>query len=516
MHTVNVQLRPDAIIGTTDRRLFGAFVEHLGRCVYGGIFEPDHPTADERGFRRDVLALVKELGPTAIRYPGGNFVSGYDWEDGVGPVEQRPARLDLAWLSTETNRFGTNEFIDWCRAADVEPMLAVNLGTRDGDAARRYLEYCNHPAGTALSEQRRAHGRDAPHDVRLWCLGNEMDGPWQMQAKTADEYGRIATETAKLMRWVDPRVELVACGSSGPNMPSFGAWEQTVLEHCFEQVDYLSLHLYLNDYAGDTGALLASGVLMDRFIEQVVSIADGVAARRRTTKRIMLSFDEWNVWYRTRRRQQDRVKPGWPIAPAILEEHYSMQDALAFGGMCISLLNHADRVKIACLAQLVNVIAPIMTETSGPAWRQSIFHPFAQFSRFGRGTVLRAEVDSPSYEARYYDPRGAADFWFPLTAPYLSLAAIHDAGAGTLTMLALNRHLSESMPIEIHASGFGKLAPIEAWQLSHHDLHATNTKQHPERVAPVTLDGVRVSAGRVQATLQPASWNVIRLRAASG
>ncbi len=212
------------------------------------------PRADEHGFRRDVLALVRELAPTVIRYPGGNFVSGYNWEDGVGPIEQRPSRLDLAWLSTETNRFGTNEFIDWCRMAEVEPMLAVNLGTRDGDAARRLLEYCNHPGGTALSEQRRAHGWDAPHGVKLWCLGNEMDGPWQMQAKTADEYGRVATETAKLMRWVDPGVELVACGSSGPNMPTFGAWEQTVLEHCFEQVDAISLHLYVNDYAGECGS----------------------------------------------------------------------------------------------------------------------------------------------------------------------------------------------------------------------------------------------------------------------
>jgi alpha-N-arabinofuranosidase len=516
MRNVTVRLRPEPVIGTTDRRLFGAFVEHLGRCVYGGIFEPGHPSAGQRGFRQDVLALVRELGPSVIRYPGGNFVSGYDWEDGVGPVEQRPARLDLAWLSTETNRFGTNEFIDWCRAADVEPMLAVNLGTRDGDAARHLVEYCNHAAGTALSEQRRAHGWDSPHGVKLWCLGNEMDGPWQMQAKTADEYGRVATEAAKLMRLVDPGVELVACGSSGPNMPTFGAWEQTVLEHCFEHVDYVSLHLYLNDYAGDPAALLATGVLMDRFIEQVTAIADGVAARRHAAKRMMLSFDEWNVWYRTRRRPQDRTRPGWPIAPPILEEHYSMLDALAFGGLCISLLNHADRVKIACLAQLVNVIAPIMTETGGPAWRQSIFHPFAQFSRFGRGTVLRAEIDSPDYTVRYYDPRGAADVWFPLTAPYLGLAAVHDAAQATLTLFALNRNLTEAMPLEVIADGFGTLEVVEALQLCHHDLHAVNTKEHPERVAPLALDAMQPSNHGLVGTLEPASWNMIRLRVGPG
>jgi alpha-N-arabinofuranosidase len=337
-----------------------------------------------------VLALVRELGPTIMRYPGGNFVSGYNWEDGVGPVKDRPARLDLAWMSTEPNTFGTNEFVDWCRAADVEPMLAVNLGTRNGDAARNLVEYCNHPRGTALSDLRRKHGYGKPHGIKFWCLGNEMDGPWQMEMKTATEYGRIATEAAKMMKWIDPSIELAACGSSGRTMPTFGTWEDTVLEHTFEHVEFISLHTYLNNYADDTPAFLASPDLMDQFIEEVVAIADAVAARRHSSKRIMLSFDEWNVWYRTRRNRKERVKAGWPVAPGILEEAYNMQDALTFGGACISLLNHADRVKVACLAQLVNVIAPIMTETGGTAWRQTIFHPFSDFSNLGRGNVLRA------------------------------------------------------------------------------------------------------------------------------
>ena len=278
MRDVHVRLRAGAAIGETDPRLFGAFVEHLGRCVYGGIYEPEHPTADAHGFRQDVLALVRELAPTIMRYPGGNFVSGYNWEDGIGPVGNRPKRLDLAWLSTETNEFGTNEFIDWCRLADTEPMLAVNLGTRGADAARHFLEYCNHPHGTMLSDLRRAHGWDAPHGVKFWCLGNEMDGPWQMHARTAEEYGRVAVETAKMMKWIDPSIELAACGSSGRNMPTFGAWERTVLEHCFDHVEYISLHTYLNNYAGDIPAFLASPDLMDHFIEEVVAIADSVAA----------------------------------------------------------------------------------------------------------------------------------------------------------------------------------------------------------------------------------------------
>jgi alpha-N-arabinofuranosidase len=390
MHEASVALRRDAVIGQTDRRLFGAFVEHVGRCVYGGIYEPGHPSADANGFRRDVLALVAELGPTLVRYPGGNFVSGYQWEDGVGPREQRPRRLDLAWLSTETNAFGTNEFIDWCRSAGVEPMLAVNLGTRGGDAARRLLEYCNHPGGTELSDLRAAHGWPQAHDVRLWCLGNEMDGPWQMETKSAGEYGRVAAQAAKMMKLFDPTLELAACGSSGRNMPSFGAWEDTVLAHTLEHVDFISLHTYLNDFANDAPAMLASADLMDRFIEEVGAIADAACARAGATRRIQLSFDEWNVWYRTRRPGGPPVRPSWPIAPPLLEEVYSMADALAFGGACIALLNHADRVKVACLAQLVNAIAPIMTETGGASWRQTIFHPVAQMSRHGRGRPSRS------------------------------------------------------------------------------------------------------------------------------
>ncbi len=511
MPTAAIRLHPAGIIGQTNRRLFGAFVEHLGRCVYGGIHEPGHPSADAQGFRRDVLALVRELGPTVARYPGGNFVSGYDWEDGVGPAADRPTRLDLAWRSTETNAFGTNEFIDWCRLAGIEPMLAVNLGTRGGDAARRFVEYCNHPAGTALSDLRRAHGWEAPHGVKLWCLGNEMDAPWQMGAKTADAYGRIAAEAAKMMKWVDPGIELIACGSSGPNMPSFGQWESTVLAHCLEHVDAISLHCYLNNYADDTAAFLAAPDLMDRMIEDVAAIADGVAARRRSSKRITLSFDEWNVWYRTRRDRVGRVMPGWPVAPPILEETYSMQDALAFGGACIALLNHADRVGSACLAQLVNAIAPIRAEPGGAAWRQAIFYPFAQFSHFGHGTVLRAAIDCPFYDASYFDPFLDRDQWFPIRAAYLKLAAVHDGATGGLTLFALNRHLTEELSIAVDLDGFGPMRVVSAREMRHDALDATNTAAAPLTVRPLPMDNVHLGNGRLDADLAPASWTVLRL-----
>jgi alpha-N-arabinofuranosidase len=514
MRKSHVLLDRDFTIGETDPRLFGAFIEHLGRCVYGGIYEPGHPTADAQGFRQDVMALVRELGPTIMRYPGGNFVSGYNWEDGVGPVEQRPARLDYAWLSTEPNTFGTNEFIDWCRMAGIEPMLAVNLGTRGAEEAGRMIEYCNHPAGTAMSDLRRQHGWEQPHGVKFWCLGNEMDGPWQTGAKTADEYGRVAVEAAKVMRWVDPTIELAACGSSGRNMVTYGAWEQTVLEHTFNEVEWISLHTYLNNYAKDTAAFLASSDLMDSFIEEVVAIADSVAAKRRSSKRIMLSFDEWNVWYRTRRPRENRIKPGWPVAPPILEEIYTMQDALAFGGACISLLNHADRVRSACLAQLVNVIAPIMTETGGAAWRQTIFFPFAQMSNLGRGTVLRSQVTSDTYAADYWDPRSPSDPKIPLPAvPYLKLAAVRDDQGG-LTLFLLNRDLEGDMHLDVDIRSFATLAVVEATTLQHSDLEAVNDSQNPDHVAPRKLEGVTVTSNKLSAILPKASWSVIRMTVA--
>jgi alpha-L-arabinofuranosidase len=513
MRKASVLMDRDFAIGHTDPRLFGAFVEHLGRCVYGGLYEPGHPTADKNGFRGDVLALVRELGPTIIRYPGGNFVSGYNWEDGVGPVDKRPARLDLAWFSTEPNSFGTNEFMDWCKAAGVEPMLAVNLGTRGGDAARNLVEYCNHPGGSAWSDLRRAHGWETPHNVRLWCLGNEMDGPWQMEHKSADAYGSVARESAKMMRWVDPTIELAACGSSGRNMPTFGHWEDAVIEHTFDHAEYISLHTYLNNYKQDTASFLASPDLMDNFIDEVVALADAVAAKRRSTKRMMLSFDEWNVWYRTRRNLAGRVKEGWPVAPPILEEIYTMEDALAFGGACISLLNHADRVKIACLAQLVNAIAPIMTETGGAAWRQTIFFPFAHMSRLGRGKVLRARVESDSYDSSYFDPRGAHDFTFPVpNVSYLKLAAVAEETGG-LSLFMLNRDLTQEVDVSLEVRSFGRLAVSEALELRDDDLQATNTGEATERVKPKPLQGVTIEGTRMRAALKPASWNVIHLSA---
>ena len=478
---------PSFVLAPLDRRIFGTFVEHMGRCVYGGIYEPGHPTADQHGLRQDVLALTRELGATIVRYPGGNFLSGYNWEDGVGPRERRPKRLDLAWGSTESNEFGTNEFITWCKAAGVEPMLAVNLGTRGPDEARHFIEYCNHPGGSHYSDLRRAHGYEQPHDIRFWCLGNEMDGPWQICQKTAEEYGRVAQETAKVMRWVDPRVQLTACGSSHRGMPTYGHWEQDVLERCFDQVDCISLHQYFRNDSNDIKTYFSVIEDLDSFIREVAAIADAVAAKRRSPKRIMLSLDEWNVWYKAH-TPEDLRKPGWPFAPPLIEEVYNFEDALIVGGVLITLMNNADRVKVACLAQLVNVIGAIMTERGGPAWRQTIFHPFSQASRFGHGKVLRAAINTSGGD--------------------LLATVLHDETNGRASIFALNRNPQDEMPLIVELRGLGERKLVFASQLHHGDLKARNTRSAPDNVSPKDHPDARVGGSVLNATLQPLSWNV--------
>ena len=497
--TARITLHPSLRIASIDRRIYGSFIEHLGRAVYGGIYEPGHPTAGADGFRQDVLDLVKAIDVPVVRYPGGNFVSGYNWEDGIGPRISRPRRLDLAWRTIETNQVGVNEFAAWCRKAGAAPMLAVNLGTDGVDSARHQVEYCNFPGGTYWSDLRKSHGILDPHKVRLWCLGNEMDGPWQIGGKTAEEYGRLACETAKVMKWVDPTIELVVCGSSHMRMPTFGTWEQTVLEHTYEHVDYVSLHTYYGNRDGNTPHFLALTLEMDQFIRTVAGICDLVQAKKHSKKQVNLSFDEWNVWFHSNAADQ-QIEP-WTTAPPQLEDRYTMEDALVVGCMLITLLRHADRVKVACLAQLVNVIAPIMTVTGGGSWRQSIYYPYLHAAQFGRGEALNLNVASPVYDDPVFGP-----------VPYLEAVATHDADAGTLAVFAVNRSLDQALQLEGDARYFAGYHVTEHITLSNPDLKASNSLDSQPVAPRAGGDAALAPDGHLTATLPPASWNVIRLQ----
>jgi alpha-N-arabinofuranosidase len=500
MIDVQVVLDPKFRIGEVDPRLFGSFVEHMGRCVYGGIFEPGDPLADESGIRKDVLALTEELGVTTIRYPGGNFVSNYRWEDGVGAKEHRPVRRDLAWRSIETNQFGLNEFVDWARRARVEPMMAINLGTRGVAEALDLLEYCNSETGTAMADLRAAHGYRNPHDVRLWCLGNEMDGPWQMGHKTAEEYGRLAQETGRAMKRLDPNVRLVACGSSNAAMPTFGSWEATVLRACYDVVDYVSLHAYYEQHGDDVRSFLASGASMDRFIEGVIATADHVRAAQKHTKRINLSFDEWNVWYQGEFEGEDALH--WEQAPRLIENTFSVTDAVVVGGLLISLLNHSDRVSIACQAQLVNIIAPIRAESGRPAWRQTIFHPFAGTAAHARGTALRAAIEGPMMNTAEHGP-----------VPVVDVAATVTDGAGAAFLV--NRNPDEEVRVELRLQNLRRVSGARHAVLHDAERGAANTADEPDRVVPTTQPVAQQEDGRLSVVLPPCSWSTVTFQHAS-
>ena len=502
-------VQPSRARADYDRRVLGAFLEHLGRAIYTGVYQPGSRLADAKGFRTDVAREVKEMGVPITRYPGGNFVSGYNWLDGVGPKAQRPTVLERAWNSLETNQFGTNDFIDWCRAVGTEPLLGMNFGTGTAEMAVAYVEYCNLDRGTKWSDLRRSHGYEQPHAVRYWCLGNEMDGPWQIGQLQAREYGRKARDVARQMRTIDRGVQLIACGSSGTNMPQYLVWDREVLEECYDQVDGISLHAYY----GNTRALtnnssaryLAMNLDMDRQIREVAAVCDYVQGLRKTGKRLWLSFDEWNVWYRA--RSGDAVDGRRAFAPKLLEEVYNLEDALLVGGFVNTLLRNADRVRVGCLAQLVNVIAPLVTSDTG-VLRQSIYYPYAWALRYARGSVLDIRVEAETYPITAAGLQ--ADFARNDQVPFVDVVATHDAPNRQASVLMLNRDLEGERELVLE---WGDLTPtrvLACETLTGPDLKAFNTFEQPRRVAPQRLEAPAPGT-RMTFRLPPRSYTVAQL-----
>ncbi|MCC5975826.1 MAG: alpha-N-arabinofuranosidase [Rubellimicrobium sp.] len=492
----------DFTIARIDDRLYGAFLEHLGRAIYTGIYQPDHPTADRNGMRGDVIDLVKALNVPVVRYPGGNFVSAYNWEDGIGPKDQRPTRLDLAWHTSDSNQVGIHEFADWCDSVGTEMMLAVNLGSRGLEEARNFLEYVSAPTGSYWGDLRKKNGRADPWKVRHWCLGNEMDGPWQVGHKTAHEYGRLASETGKAMRMFDKSLELIVCGSSHSGMDTYPEWERIVLEHTYEVADHISLHMYFANRAGNTAEYLSQSEKLDRYIGTVASTINVVKANKRSKRDVYISFDEWNVWYHS--NQQDREildgNGGWPHAPRLLEDIYNFEDVLQVGLILNTFIRRSDVVKIACIAQLVNVIAPIMTDPKGGAWRQTIYWPYYFASIFGRGTALNLSV-----EVQGYDTEIAAD------VGYADISGVR-ADDGTMTFFVVNRHATEAIDLGISVEGFGGVPRVIDHQvITHTDLRAVNTAENPDNVAPKAGSGAKVEDGVLHVSLPPHSWQMVRI-----
>jgi alpha-N-arabinofuranosidase len=498
--TARIYVDTRRTISPIDRNLFGSFLEHLGRAIYEGIYDPGSKLSDANGFRKDVLDEIRQMGVPIIRYPGGNFVSGYNWMDGVGPKQSRPRVLDKAWDTIESNQFGTNEFLAWCKLAGTKPLMGLNLGTGTAEEAAALVEYCNVEKGTRWSDLRRQHGIADPWKVQYWCLGNEMDGPWQIGHMTATEYGLKAQDAARQMRNVDPDLKLIACGSSGPFMHTYLEWDREVLEECYEYVDGLSLHRYFGnsarDSGGDTAKYLALNLSMERQIEETLAVCDMVRGHKRSPKQLWLSFDEWNVWYRT--TGGDDVDGHRKEAPHLLEEVYNLEDALLVGGLVNSLLRHANRIKIACLAQLVNVIAPIMTNASG-LLPQTIYYPYSWALQFARGSGLDLLVESSTYSVEGMDQ-----------VPHIDVAGSLDRSSGKLSLFVLNRDLAKPHDLEIVWEDGAPARVISGSLLTGDDLKASNSFAAPKRIAPQSFTAPAVSGGRTKFEIPAHSYCVVQ------
>jgi len=472
--------------------LFGGFAEHMGRCVYEGIYDPKSPHADEHGFRADVMEALRDQAYTVIRYPGGNFLSGYNWLDGVGPKEQRPLRRELAWQSLETNQFGTNEFMEFCKSINVAPMLGVNMGTGTIQSASDLVEYCNVPHGTRWSDLRVSHGIREPHNVRYWCVGNEMDGPWQIGHLDAVAYGNKALEAAKMMKSQDPTIETILCGSSSDQMPTYPDWDRTALEIAWEHMDYLSMHYYAGNRENDTASYLASPVLFERFVDTLDGTLRYVKAKRRSKHNIYLSWDEWQVWYKG-----DPVQGNWTEAPHLAEEIYNLEDALVVAQWLNVFLRKSHVLKIACVAQIVNTISWLHTRPDGILKHPS-YYAFKLVSTLARGEALDVRVKAPELETKQHD-----------AVPVLDISASYEPETEQGAVFLVNRSQTEAVITDLVWQD-GRAVQIDnGWQLTGKDPKEVNTWDAPERVVAKPIAVPAVDAGRATLSLPPLSFTVL-------
>jgi alpha-N-arabinofuranosidase len=422
MSTIKIDLSQR--VGTVDRKIYGNFIEHLGRCIYGGIYEPGSPLSDERGFRKDALEAVRALKVPILRWPGGNFVSGYHWMDGVGPKESRPKRRELAWHAVESNQFGTNEFIEYCRLIDTEPYICVNMGSGTQDEAANWVEYCNGTGDTEFANLRRSHGYEQPHKVKYWGLGNEVYGDWQIGHKSAQDYAKAAREFGKVMKWTDPDIELVACGAQHLE------WDVEVLDHTADLVQYIAAHYYWGPTPGEDPyySTLTKPANFEEYLRILWQLICDTRRKRGIRHEIKIALDEWNVWYRTGGNTEE-----------VLQERYDLTDALAVAIFLNMMRRNCHAIEIANLAQLVNVIAPIFTSPEG-LFRQTIYFPLQAAVDYSGGIALNAWVDCETCEA----PGNLAR-----TQPLLDVFASLDEAAGKLFISAVNLKKDEPQEVRV-------------------------------------------------------------------
>jgi alpha-N-arabinofuranosidase len=493
-----IKIDLDRTLGQIDRRLYGQFIEHLGRCIYGGIYEPGSPLADADGFRRDVLDAVRALRVPVLRWPGGNFVSGYHWTDGIGPQAERPRRMELAWGSEESNQFGTDEFIRYCRALGTEPYICLNLGTGTLDEAQAWVEYCNGTGNTYWANLRRQHGFEEPHRVTYWGLGNEQYGHWQLGALGVEDYVKKAREFAKVMRWTDPSIELVGCGKDG-----WSDWDQIVIDGLVPLIDFYSIHLYTGQ--ADHYTTVFQSHQAERAVRICAALIERVRYAQRIAHPIHIAFDEWNVWWRTR-SHEDRVGG--------VEERYTLTDALAIATYLNGFIRHCRTVRIANFAQLVNAIAPIFTRPDG-LFLQTIYHPLRLYAEHTLPVALDVHLDGETYAlsaTQEADGAGRLHHVADL-GPFQLLDAVAtcDEPGTAVSVAVVNRHHARELRATLDFAGATIAGPVRCWEVNGADVTATNSFGTPGAVG--VLEGELTARGTTLEHVFPAhSVTVLRFR----
>jgi len=441
----------DRQLGHIDRNIYGNFTEHLGRCIYGGIYEENSPLSDKDGFRKDVLQAAKDMHIPLLRWPGGNFSSGYNWKDGIGPKDARPRKWDTAWKAEESNRFGTDDFIAYCRKLGAEPYICVNMGTGTMQEAADWVEYCNGRMNTEYANLRRKYGHEEPYGVKYWGLGNEIYGSWQAGHKSAAEYANLALEFAKMMRWIDPAIKLVACGGNYPD------WDREVLERLVDTVDYISTHHYGGN--NDTAQEMRVATRFENQIRVLEGVITEVMTKSRRRQPIKIAADEWNVWFRTTNTGDQAKK---------LEEIYNLQDALWVASVLNMFHRHSNTVTLANMAQLVNVIAPMMTNQTSLVL-QTTYYPLKLYTEHAGDVALDALVRSDAF------PQFA-------DTPYLDASATTTESRGKFTLAVVNRNPSSDIIADVAVEGFNMTAAADVYELNGPGVDASNTFSTPNAV----------------------------------
>jgi alpha-N-arabinofuranosidase len=464
-----IKIDVERTIGAVDKMLYGNFVEHLGRCVYGGIYDPGNPLSDADGYRQDVFEAVQGLNVSNVRYPGGNFVSNYHWKDGVGPVDERPTRMELAWNRLETNHFGTNEFMEYVRRMNTEPYFSVNMGTGTIEEAQQWVEYTNVKEGPYYAELRKQHGYPEPYNIKYWSLGNEMDGFWQMGHLNAEDYSKKAREAAKLMRLTDPSIKLVAAGASNfrPDADPMH-WNRVVLEELKDVVDYIALHMYVGNPDDNYYNFLATPLVLEYRTKLVKGLINEMMARANRGNRdpIYIAWDEYNIWYRWRSSET-------MSGERALEERYNLEDALVIAGFLNAFVRNADVVKMANMAQLVNVIAPIFAEEDG-VFKQTIYYPLQLFAQHvTEGQSLDLFVDCETYDTEQFF-LGLGESQAQLSdVPFLDVSATYQDD-GDLFLCVVNRHRDQAITTELIAQTGVFSGAFEVYEVNGPDIKSEN------------------------------------------